>query len=29
MIEEWVESARWEVIGDNEWSAEKECYVQV
>lgn len=28
MIEEWVESARWEVIGDNEWSAEKECYVQ-
>ncbi|GEM_PF-2085224 len=28
MKEEWVESATWRVVGDNDFSVEKECYVQ-
>ena len=28
MTEEWVESAEWKIIGDNDFCVEKECYVQ-
>ena len=28
MREEWVESATWKVVGDNDFIVEKECYVQ-
>ena len=28
MTEEWVESAKWRVAGDDGFLVEKECYVQ-